>query len=373
MPRFITSKALLNAWHLKLAELFRKITMKFSHLALLPALLLAAPHARAKNEDEARVLFKSKAPISALAYAPDGVTLASADEKGRLTLTEVATGKIRQDFRYKMAVKALAFAPNGKLLAIGVGREVRLLDPKSDIKTAAPARILKATQAVGDTISFSADGRVLLATEGAFADDFFAVNVWEMSSGQQLRHYNNDKTELHIAALSPDGKSFVAPGIENGLELLSVATGKKTRDFSDSFDHDTPPFEFPFIYGLAFSPDGKWLAGTGCYFESNGHLTLWEVASGKMKWSANFSDCGGIIAWSPDNSRVAAGTSYDTTYNDPQKLHRPTGAPIFTSSGQWQRSLQRVPGAINAIAWAPDGKTLATGAEDGAVRVWKVG
>jgi WD40 repeat protein len=258
-------------------------------------------------------------------------------------------------------------------LAIGVGKQVRLLDPKSDMKTAAPVRVLEAERGVGETINFSADGRVLLTTEGKFADDFYAVNVWETASGKRLRHYQNDKTEMHVAAMAPDGKSFVAPGMQNNLRLFSVATGAKIRDLSGAFNHDTPPFEIPFIYGLTFSPDGKWLAGTGCYFEGNGHLTLWEVASGKLKWSRNFYDCGVAIAWAPDSSRVAAGTSYNTDYDEPNDLHRPTGASIWSANGKWQRSLQRVPGKIKALAWAPDCKTLATGAKDGAVRLWKVG
>lgn len=344
--------------------------MTLALLTLTLTLALAAPTLATKTA--ARVLLKSKSPIVALAYAPDGKTLASANEAHRVTLTDVSSGQTRQSFAYKEAVAALAFSPGGKLLAIGVGKQIRLLDPKGDMKSAAPVRVLKAEKLVGETINFSADGRVLLATEGKFADYFYAVNIWEVGSGKRLRRYQNDKTENHIAALAPDGKSFVAPGTQNERSLFSVTTGAKIRDFSDAFDHDTPPFQVPFIYGLVFSPDGKWLAGTGCYFESNGHLTLWETASGQIKWSRNFYDCGAAITWAPDGSRVVAGTSYDTTYDEPNDLHRPTGAPIFSSGGKWQRSLQRVPGKINALVWAPDGQTLAMGSEDGAVRLWKV-
>ena len=106
--------------------------------------------------------------------------------------------------------------------------------------------------------------------------------------------------------------------------------------------------------------------------EGPGHLTIWNVATGKPKWGRTFSDYGGAIAWSPDNSRVAIGTSYDTTYDDPKHLHQPTGAPIFNAaSGQWKQSLQRTPGKINALAFSPDGQTVAVGAGK-IVRLWRV-
>ena len=349
--------------------------MRLVLLVLLPALIFPARPAHAKNEDKARVLLHGKAPIGALAYAPDGATLASADESGRLTLTEVASGKVTRDFRYKTAVKSLAFAPDGKLLAVGVGREVRLLNPNSEMKKAAPVRVLKLQKTVGSSLQFSQDGRILLAIEASYAgkDGYdYAVNIWNVATGERLRHYRPKYTESYSAALSPNGKQFVASTDVATVALFDVEHGQKIRELSNDFSDNTNNTGF-YIHALAFSPDGKWIVGAGGFMESSGNLTLWETKSGVAKWNRVIADYGNAIAWSPDSSRVIAGTSYDTTYDDPDKLHRPTGAPIFTSSGQWQRSLQRAPGAINAIAWAPDGKTLATGAEDGAVRLWKVG
>ena len=333
-------------------------------------LLLAAPTLAAKP---ARVLVKHHAPVIALSYAPDG-TLASADERGRVTLT-ASSGQTKQSFSYKNPVNALAFSPDGKLLAIGVGRQIRLLDPKSEMKTAAPVRVFK-TRQLAREVSFSADGKRMLTLESEYDDPNgyngrFTVEVWDVNQGKPIRQRQITKSENFIAALAPDGQSFAVPAEGVTLELVSVSSGR-ARPLSDKFTYDTAPFEVPFVGTLAFSPDGKWLAGTGSYFEGAGHLSVWEVASRKLKWSRTFYDYGAAVAWSPDSSRVVAGTVYDTTYDDPKHLHRPTGAPIFSAQGQWQRSLQRVPNESSLLAWSPNGKTLATGNENGAIRLYDV-
>lgn len=346
--------------------------MKLAFLALTFA--FSAPAFAQTQPQQVRVLFHGKASIVAVAYAPDGKTIASADEAHNVKLTDVSSGQKRQMFGYKSAVEALAFAPDRKLLAIGVGKQIRLLDPKSELKTAAPVRVLQTNKLVRRLSNFSTDGRTLLAFEANDDDrSGFTIEIWDVQSGRLLRRHNVVDSENYDADLSPDGKTFVAPAKVVGFQLYSVATGAKIRSLAETFTHDTPPFEVPYTTTIRFSPDGKWIAGTGSYFEADGHLTLWEAASGKIKWSRNFYDYGSAIAWAPDSSRVAAGTIYDTTYDDPDHLHQPTGAPIWNTHGQWRRSLQRVPGAISSLAWSPNGKTLATGARDGAVRLWNVG
>ena len=312
----------------------------------------------------ARTVVKSDSPIVALAYAPDGKILASADASHRVRLTEVSSGQVKQIFGYKSAVAALAYAPDGKLLAIGVGREVRLLDPNTDMKTAAPTRVLKAQGPVADTLQFSKDGRVLLAVEASYSGDTSdAVDVWDVVSGRRMQRYQPKYFESYGAALSPDGRQFVASTHIADLALFSVKTGQKIRDLSVKIPHSTGFY----TNSLAFSPNGKWIIGAGGFMESSGNVAVWEAQSGQVKWSHVIADYGVAIAWSPDGLRVAVGTSYDTTYDDPKDLHRPTGAPIWSANGKWQRSLHRVPGRINMLAWSPDGVILALGDDKGRV------
>ena len=291
-------------------------------LCALLCILTLTPLANAKSAT-ARVAQKHDAPITALAYAPDGKTLASASENGRVKLTDIASNKTKLTFRYREQVAALAYSPDGKILAVARGKEVRLLNPQ----TAAPIRVLKTQAEVGDALGFSANGNRLIISEGD-GNDGAMCSVWDVNRGKQLQRHSVKYADVQTAALSPDGKMFAAPNPERekfGLSLWNVETGRRIR----LLINENTEQDYPYIGTVAFSPDGKSLAGTGSYMEGPGHLTMWNVATGKPRWGRTFSDFGGALAWSPDSSRIAVGTSYDTTYDDPKDLHQPTGAPIF--------------------------------------------
>lgn len=337
---------------------------------VLLSLSIAPPLCHAKPAT-ARFLQKHAVSVTALAYSPDGKTLASADEGGRVILTDVASGQTKLAFRYKQKVAALAYSPDGKMLAVARAKEVRLLDSK----TAKAIRVLKTQQEVGGALGFSANGQRLIVSEGRLdKNQDPACSVWAVASGKQLQRHTAKSAAINSAALSPDGKVFAAPDISRTIvdvSLWSVATGKRLRTLAyDTVDRGD---EAPYFNTLRFSPDGKYLAGTGSYMEGPGHLTLWTVATGKPKWGRTFADYGSAIAWSPDGSRISVGTEYGTTYDDPNKLHRSTGAPVFNAmNGQLHHSLQRTPNKIRAVAFSPNGLTLATGSSDKTVRLWPV-
>ncbi len=339
-----------------------------SFLCVLLVSLSLVPQTQAKPA-ASRVLQTHGATVTALAYAPNGKTLASADEGGRVKLTDVTTGKTKLTFRYREKVSALAYAPDGKMLAVGRAKEIRLLNPQ----TAAPIRVLKLNDLVGESLEFSADSSRIISIEGRYFDaEHFHVKVWNPQTGALLRNWLVSDATATAATISPDGKTAAAALISSdafggGVRLWDIATGKETATWTDNSDK-----EETLVYAVQFSPDGKRIAGTGGYFESAGHLSVWNTATGALHFGRTFNDFGTALAWSPNSSRLAVGTSYDTTYDEPKKLHQPMGAPIFNAaSGNWQQSLQRTPHAIMALSFAPDGQTIAIGAGK-IVRLWRV-
>jgi WD40 repeat protein len=61
------------------------------------------------------------APVQAVAFAPNGQFLATADDEGRLILWDPNGGKNLQDWRLPGAITALVFAPDSRHLAVGNG------------------------------------------------------------------------------------------------------------------------------------------------------------------------------------------------------------------------------------------------------------
>ena len=103
------------------------------------------------------------------------------------------------------------------------------------------------------------------------------------------------------------------------------------------------------VYGVVFSPDGQSLV-TSSYGENG--TTLWSTATGQP-----IAVLDGIApAFSPDG-HVLLTVSKKTV-------------KLWNSTGKLQLTLTGHEGDITAATFSPDGTQLATGSEDGTVKIW---
>src|SRR5262249_31448371 len=113
------------------------------------------------------------------------------------------------------------------------------------------------------------------------------------------------------------------------------------------------------VYSLAFSPDGKTLAtGAGDWRNARpGEVKLWEVASGKEQakldglprevWS---------LAFTPNGKLLVTATA-----NQLKVWEAATGKEVATLN---------MTVSVRNLAFSLDGRTLATGHNDGKVTLW---
>src|SRR5262249_45614534 len=148
---------------------------------------------------------------------------------------------------YKEMVRALAFSPDGKTLASGGSddRTVRLW-------SLATGQCLRALQGQGvvAALAWSPDSRVI-ASAGAYLVRQRQENIvlWEAASGNVIRTLPETKTVPSGLAFSPDGKS-----------LAAVGPGPTTLwDIESATRHDLGNPGFQRVNWLA---DGKSLAVT---------------------------------------------------------------------------------------------------------------
>lgn len=167
-------------------------------------------------------------------------------------------------------VMALAFSPAGRYFAAG-GEDpfVAVFDTRTRRRIArlpqpryvpSDDRLLAGKRGGVWSLAFAPDERAI-AVGGA--DD--AVRLFALPSGEAIRALQGVPRPLDLA-WSPDG-TMLAVTSGTGIQLWNVADGTRVRELVDDTE----------VRAVAFSPDGKTLAGGGGLART---IRLWDVATG---------------------------------------------------------------------------------------------
>lgn len=187
--------------------------------------------------------------------------------------------------------------------------------------------------------------------------------LWDAASGQKLREMDAAPldSQQDALAITPDGRAAALAGVREGglyLDLWDLEDGAKTRELPIDTN----------VTAMAFSPDGRTLAAA-----TSGSVTLWDTASGDklqmmgpeytpMATDAIYSGDSTrfyAIAWSPDGQTLATGGSQVTVWSAAQ------GLPLRAYGGHR--------GVVNSLAYRADGLVLASGSVDGTILLWDLG
>jgi WD40 repeat protein len=293
--------------------------------------------------------------VKAVAYSRDGKMLASGGNvDSAIKLWNVETGELVRTLEgHTGGARALAFSPDsGKL--VSANEKVRLWDVRTGrlLREIDEKKLLVDSFSVQD-VAFSADGRIV-----ASGGDHLIT--WNVETGELVKQFDNGS---YVVALSADGRSIASARGEKVL-LIDMETGRVRFELSKSSDNSR-------IHSLAFSPDSKLLASAGGALSD---VRIWDVETGALKQSFSPYDLKegfGIdaVAFSPDGKLFASGNGYkgtitiwDTKTWELKATFKNVGLYANITKG----------GSINSIAFAPDSKLLASGDQDGMVKLWDV-
>jgi hypothetical protein len=317
---------------------------------------------------EATLTDPGRDSVNAVAFSPNGKTLAAGDSDGSTILWNIATSKITAPLNDpgRHSVDAVAFSPNGETLAASdydgsthlwniATKEITatLTDPRSH---------------EADEVAFSPNGETVAVAEctsschGGNGPANGHTTIFNLATGKiTATLIDPGKWDQVIAmALSPDGKTLAVNDL-NRAYLWSIATRRIIAPLDD------PSADPGGADALEFSPNGKTLAAG---FD-NGSTYLWNTATRKI--TATLHDPhdhpnadGGVasVAFSPNGKTLAAGDGDGDTY----LWNIATRKITATLTGPHPKDGY----AIDSVAFSLDGKTLAVGEGNGSTYLWNM-
>ncbi len=305
-------------------------------------------------------------------------------------------------------ITALAYSPDGGTLAVSGYREVLLHDMRAGLRPAPtvgnsePAQTLVTRlPGVSDRIQslvFSSDGNMLVAAGGTPAR-FGEVQFWDVAAGKLIRSVTASNDTLFGASLAPDDSKVAVGAADNTVRVVETSTGKELLKIGH---HEN------WVLGTVFGVDGKRLvsvgrdraakltdASSGAFIENVNLLReqLFAIARHPRR---DFVLIGGEdrvpYLYAMDRSRAMKiaddttlirkfetqpGTIFALAFSTDGSRIAVAGAgsevPIYeTETGERVATCKGHQAGIYAVAFRPDGDQLASGGFDGRVRIYEV-
>jgi WD40 repeat protein len=329
---------------------------------------------KTQTEQEARMLLAGQyaaghTKVRSIGISPDSRRLASGDTAGNVKLVDIPTGKeILTIAAHTLHLSSVAWSPDGQHLATagsaGVVEEraVNVVEAKVeryelkvwDSRTGKELLSIPGlTDALG-SVAFSPDSRQV-----AGGGNDKTVRVWSVQTGQEVLRLEGHTGPVSCVAFAPDGQRLASSsgppdaGLDVGTVPDGVAGELKVWDTSTGHEILSLPCRHGGAFCVAFSPDGKRLAGALL----GQRVTVWEAATGQEQLSLKISATS--VTFSPDGQRILTSGDKFAPFSQVKVWDAITGEEVYaTESGNGQ------------VVCSPDGQHLACPDGIDGVLVW---
>ena len=243
-----------------------------------------------------------------------------------------------------LAIRSLAYAPDGRTLASADGRGfIRVWNPANGDAVVEVGRHPQAAHRV----NYSPDGRFI-----ASAGDDETIILWDPSGkGERLRL--SGRSEIPPCfSFSPDGQAFAYQAVD-AVRVINLETRQNLTVFTD----------VDWVWGLAFAPDGRTLAGT-----NPSGLWAWDLtpAPEQTALSGHRTEVQ-AVAVSPDGT-IASGDIDGRVL-----LWGPSGGLAAELTGeQDHKDIDFTSHGVGNLVFSPSGRLVVSKTDQGVATVWDV-
>ncbi|MCO6455435.1 MAG: WD40 repeat domain-containing protein, partial [Pirellulaceae bacterium] len=209
--------------------------------------------------------------IRAVAFSPDGQTLASGGDFGVVHTWDATSGQaVSSCAGHAGPIQALAYVDDRHLASASLDKQAVVWDlhPSWQLQRvigdiADPSILADRVMAV----DFSDDGS-LLATGGGVPSRGGEVKIWKVADGTLARMLPEPHTDtVNSVAFSPDGLLIASAGADKYVKTFEVATGRLVMQFEGHTNH---------ALGVDWRAGGKELASCG----ADGTIRIWNAENG---------------------------------------------------------------------------------------------
>lgn len=289
--------------------------------------------------------------ITALAYSPDGQTLAVSGYYEVILHHANGSGISARLVGGAPRIVSVAFSPDGKRLAAAGGAPAQYGNVQVwNLEDHKLTGNWKTSTDTAFGINFNPAGDQL-----AFGSPDKSARIVNVADGKELLRLDQHTDWCLGALFTADGKRILSCGRDQAMKLSSIANGQ----FIDDINNPLEP-----IMCFARHPKEDLVASGGAI----GTPRIYKISDNQNRTAAK-NDTNLVkeierqpasvhgICWNPAGTQIAVASEGEARVYDAK-----TGSRIATLPGH--------EGAIFAVAFTPDGQRVATGGYDGIVRLF---
>ena len=274
----------------------------------------------------------------ALAYSPDGNSVAMASEDGQVSIFNLASAglPVRSWMAHADSAAALAWSPDGQMLVSGgYDKVIKFWNPA----TGELIRSLDGHQGWVVSLAFSHDGKILAS--GSYDR---TIRLWNVADGIERSKLAGHMATVRALAFSHDDKLLASGSADRTVRLWDAASGQQQAVLAG---HEAG------VRGVAFAPDDRLLASGG----EDRTIKLWSVDSHQL--------AGTLMGHTDMVSAVAFARETLISASWDQKIRT------------WDVAARQLHGDLDtgmsvvALAVAPDGNRLLTASPGQSLALWR--